>query len=331
MPGKAKRGKKVEKRDTTKRQERITRKAIRKGKRIQKTDPEFQLLSNQLSTLRLAMRDVTGDGNCLFRSFADQLQLVKSCDTDHVTIRRDVVEFMRRNEDDFAPFMEEDNMTFDDYLIDLSKDGTFGGNDSIVAFSRCFNCSVIIHQPNAPRWEVHPVGGIVSHPIVNIAYLHGDHYCSVRPAGEEPTSSPPPAVKKRIPQSPPKLHTSVSQVTNEASIGMSGMHELNILLSSTGCEDKELAESVLQDNNYDLSLAIVELMQLMSLTDNQDKVESIPKISEPSAKLSELVTDTVESTSDQLLTEAKKKPSKLSHVTPPQVCEDCIKFCLGNV
>jgi hypothetical protein len=58
-------------------------------------------------------------------------------------------------------------------------------------------------------------------------------------------------------------------VTNEASIGMSGMHELNILLSSTGCEDKELAESVLQDNNYDLSLAIVELMQLMSLTDNQ--------------------------------------------------------------
>jgi hypothetical protein len=34
--------------------------------------------------------------------------------------------------------------------------------------------------------------------------------------------------------------------------------------------------------------------------------------------LSELVTDTVESTSDQLLTEAKKKPSKLSHVTPPQ-------------
>jgi CTP-dependent riboflavin kinase len=62
MPGKAKRGKKVEKRDTTKRQERITRKAIRKGKRIQKTDPEFQLLSNQLSTLRLAMRDVTGDG-----------------------------------------------------------------------------------------------------------------------------------------------------------------------------------------------------------------------------------------------------------------------------
>ena len=69
------------------------------------------------------------------------------------------------------------------YVVhDLAQDGTFGGNDVIVAFSRCFNYSVIIHQPNAPRWEVHPeVGVVTDQPSLHIAYLHGEHYCSVKP------------------------------------------------------------------------------------------------------------------------------------------------------
>ena len=69
------------------------------------------------------------------------------------------------------------------YVVhDLAQDGTFGGNDIIVAFSRCFNYSIIIHQPNAPRWEVHPeVGVVTDRPSLHIAYLHGEHYCSVKP------------------------------------------------------------------------------------------------------------------------------------------------------
>ena len=63
----------------------------------------------------------------------------------------------------------------------LSKDGTFGGNDTIVAASRHLNCSIIIHQPNAPRWEVHPPNPPPSSSslTLHIAYLHGEHYCSV--------------------------------------------------------------------------------------------------------------------------------------------------------
>ena len=61
----------------------------------------------------------------------------------------------------------------------LSKDGTFGGNDTIVAASRRLNCSIIIHQPNAPRWEVHPPNPPSSSLTLHIAYLHGEHYCSV--------------------------------------------------------------------------------------------------------------------------------------------------------
>ena len=69
-------------------------------------------------------------------------------------------------------------------MSDLSKDGTYGGNESIVAFSRLYNCCVVIHQPNLPRWEVHPEVGMATRSYAQIAYLHGDHYCSVIPIEE---------------------------------------------------------------------------------------------------------------------------------------------------
>ena len=61
------------------------------------------------------------------------------------------------------------------------KDGTFGGNDTIVAFARLFNCTVTIHQPNEPRWDVHGCFGSKLHNQYHIAYLNGEHYCSVVP------------------------------------------------------------------------------------------------------------------------------------------------------
>lgn len=55
----------------------------------------------------------------------------------------------------------------------------YAGNDAIVAFARCYGASVVIHQLNAPRWEVHapdPSTGKTLH----IAYLNEEHYCSVQ-------------------------------------------------------------------------------------------------------------------------------------------------------
>ncbi len=62
----------------------------------------------------------------------------------------------------------------------LSKDGEFAGNDAIVAFARCYGVNVVIHQLNAPRWEVIGSGGADGNTL-HIAYLNGEHYCPVRP------------------------------------------------------------------------------------------------------------------------------------------------------
>lgn len=61
---------------------------------------------------------------------------------------------------------------------ELSKDGTFAGNDAIVAVSRCCAVNVVIHQLGAMPWEVKASPS--THKTVHIAYLRGEHYCSVQ-------------------------------------------------------------------------------------------------------------------------------------------------------
>lgn len=39
-------------------------------------------------------------------------------------------------------------------VANLAKPGTFAGNDAIVAFARNNQMNVVIHQLNAPLWQV---------------------------------------------------------------------------------------------------------------------------------------------------------------------------------
>ena len=78
---------------------------------------------------------------------------------DHLVHRTQVVCYMRQHRDDFEPFVEDD-LTFDQHLSSLAENGTFAGNDSIVAFARKHNLTVVIHQLNKPLWQIH--GGNIS-------------------------------------------------------------------------------------------------------------------------------------------------------------------------
>jgi hypothetical protein len=48
------------------------------------------------------------------------------------------------NREDFEPFMID--KSFDKFIHILSKDGTFSGNECLVAFSRHFYAKIGIHQ-----------------------------------------------------------------------------------------------------------------------------------------------------------------------------------------
>jgi hypothetical protein len=60
--------------------------------------------------------------------------------------RDKICHFIQMNREDFEPFIVD--KSFDEFLNILSKDGTYGGNECLVAFSRHFDAKICIHQVN---------------------------------------------------------------------------------------------------------------------------------------------------------------------------------------
>ena len=131
-------------------------------------DPNYVKFSAQLAKLGLELRDITGDGNCLFRAISDQID---GNESHHLKYRRETCEFMRANREDFELFvvglvdeLDKDKKgktkgvdaklnPFDSYINNLEKSGTYGGNDALVAFSRLYKLEINLHQLEQPIWR----------------------------------------------------------------------------------------------------------------------------------------------------------------------------------
>ncbi|XP_071547451.1 OTU domain-containing protein 3-like [Panulirus ornatus] len=172
-----------------KREERAIRNAQRAARKARVNqggqDPSFVSLKQQLVAMGLTLREIPGDGNCLFRALGDQLDGTPNTHQKH---RQDVVAYMRQHRSDFEPFVEDD-VPFDRHLSNLAELGTYAGNDCIVAFARLHEVVVVIHQLNAPLWQICGREGKKNLQELHISYHNGDHYNSVRKIGDC-TSSP---------------------------------------------------------------------------------------------------------------------------------------------
>ncbi|XP_069954089.1 OTU domain-containing protein 3 isoform X1 [Cherax quadricarinatus] len=173
-----------------KREERALRNAQRAARKARATqggqDPSFVSLKQQLEAMGLKLKEIAGDGNCLFGALGDQLDGVP---TFHQKHRQDVVAYMRQHRNDFEPFVEDD-VPFDRHLSNLAELGTYAGNDCIVAFARLHEVVVVIHQLNAPLWQICGREGKKNMPELHISYHNGDHYNSVRKINDHNSSSP---------------------------------------------------------------------------------------------------------------------------------------------
>lgn len=164
-----------------KRDERAARRALAKERRNRPEpgssgcEEEFVSFANQLQALGLKLREVPGDGNCLFRALGDQLE---GHSRNHLKHRQETVDYMIRQRQDFEPFVEDD-IPFEKHVASLAKPGTFAGNDAIVAFARNHQLNVVIHQLNAPLWQIRGTDKSSAREL-HIAYRYGEHYDSVR-------------------------------------------------------------------------------------------------------------------------------------------------------
>ncbi len=113
-----------------------------------------------LRALGLRIKKVTPDGNCLFRSLADQIHGERGAEG-HADIRRRVVDAIAANEDDFKWFLEDDE-AFGDYVSRMRQDGEWGGQLELQVAANLYGVDVTIHQEEstgAPAFMIQAAGG----------------------------------------------------------------------------------------------------------------------------------------------------------------------------
>ncbi|KAI9206485.1 uncharacterized protein BJ171DRAFT_457514 [Polychytrium aggregatum] len=257
-------------------------------------DEGTRVLQHQLGELGLLIKDMTGDGNCLFRALSDQWDGTPDYHAKH---RKEVCVHIDEKREYYEPFLVDESL--DQYVKRMCKHGTYGGNLEIVAFSRLHNVKIAVHQASTPIWivkpdmEGQPAKGSAA-PMVHIVYHSWEHYSSVRNADGpyeghprivlKPTTLPP--LEKPDPSAP-------ANHMERTIMSSTGCHDLNrirkLLVQSRGdpgrvmsilfdeAEAEAEAEATRESTNDTL-----DENSLQTGTETQDSVQTAPALPDPS-------------------------------------------------
>ncbi|KAL8601373.1 hypothetical protein ACOMHN_042377 [Nucella lapillus] len=250
--------------NAVKKQERAVREVHRREQQINSylaDDENFPSFAIQLKKLGLQLRDIPGDGNCLFRALGDQLE--GHCRS-HYQHRQDTINYMLGHRTDFEPFVEDD-VPFDEHINNLRKQGTHAGNDAIVAFAKLHDVNVMIHQLNGkPLMIQGPPGGAKVRQL-HLAYHNGDHYSSIRRQGDN-TETPANIQLQDDTKAPALSHTYDGE--DDVAFDHQGVDYLEAeVMKATGCPSVGQVRDALGECDYDMDATIATLMQTMELGD----------------------------------------------------------------
>ncbi|GAW80294.1 OTU-like cysteine protease [Plasmodium gonderi] len=139
-----------------------------------------KVLETRLASIDCELINVTGDGNCLFRSISWNLFDKQKY---HMYVRKRCVEHMLNCKQEFSIYFE--NNDFYDYLKKMSKDGYWGDELSIKATADAFDCIVYIITSTAENWHLkyEPKYKINNEhkKCIFLAYTSPTHYDSFKP------------------------------------------------------------------------------------------------------------------------------------------------------
>ena len=148
----------------------------KKKKKNKNIKNEFK---KELKNLGYYIREVEGDGNCLFRSVCEQLE---GNENDYQKYRDICIDYMKSNKEEFQPFIEDDQ-TIDEYIEEMSKDKEWGGNLEIYSLSKALKVNFYIY---IYQHRIYIVKNF-DNPKYNImlTYHDGKHYNSLRKLEEK--------------------------------------------------------------------------------------------------------------------------------------------------
>eukprot|EP00271_Cylindrocystis_brebissonii_P002017 TRINITY_DN1235_c7_g1_i1.p1 TRINITY_DN1235_c7_g1~~TRINITY_DN1235_c7_g1_i1.p1 ORF type:complete len:404 (+),score=76.15 TRINITY_DN1235_c7_g1_i1:322-1533(+) len=217
-----------------------------KTKRREESNGRGGIQWAQMRPLGLKIRQVTADGNCLFRAVADQLE---GSEAGHVRLRKQTVDFISANQDDYQPFVEDDN-SFENYLRTMAEDSTWAGHMELQALSVMVHCNICIHRFEEPRWHIHNFP--VQHTrTLHISYHDGEHYNSVRLIDDD---SPEPA--RLITLEADKGLLSNGHASASSRGDPEGLEDkVEEVATQTGCKDLERIREVLRNVGADVDAA----------------------------------------------------------------------------
>eukprot|EP01138_Halocafeteria_seosinensis_P006018 gb/GECG01006151.1/.p1 GENE.gb/GECG01006151.1/~~gb/GECG01006151.1/.p1 ORF type:complete len:346 (+),score=54.55 gb/GECG01006151.1/:1-1038(+) len=218
-----------EKREPTKRKSR--------HKKEVKQEAEEKSIRASLREKGLDLYDVTGDGNCLFRALSHQLY---GSEIYHHDLRSQVVNHVKGNEDDFRPFLEDDE-PWERYVRRMYKEGQWAGNIELVAAGQVFKARIVVHQVDGMNWEISCGDGKPERDI-HLVYMCGEHYDSVK-----------------------KIDTKVADVKEDRSVSQSSSSKEatsveKMIMSSTGCSSLEEVRRLLSEMHQDSGKVIEHLL-----------------------------------------------------------------------
>mmetsp|Transcript_25277 Transcript_25277/g.84411 ORF Transcript_25277/g.84411 Transcript_25277/m.84411 type:complete len:352 (-) Transcript_25277:43-1098(-) len=143
---------------------------------------DFDQLVRHLAPLGLAVRKMDMDGNCLFRTFADQ---ISGDPEEHMQLRGECCDHIHEHAEEFKVFHaddDEDEETFEHYLERMRGPGVWGSQLELTALCQKYKVNAIVHQASMPSYEM--VMAALEARCIQLSYHDGEHYNSIRFASD---------------------------------------------------------------------------------------------------------------------------------------------------
>ncbi|VVB18232.1 unnamed protein product [Arabis nemorensis] len=237
---------------------------------------------SQLDALGLKIIQVTADGNCFFRSLADQLE---GNEDEHSKYRSMIVQYIVKNREIFEPFIEDD-VPFEDYCKTMDDDGTWAGNMELQAASLVTRSNICIHRSMSPRWYIRNFEDTRTR-MIHLSYHDGEHYNSVRLKEDACGGPARPVVIEadaKVSEASKQAKATETKSKNRANNCNVDAATIKVVMSGICCDNAEKAEQVLLQVNGDVDAAIEFLIaeqRMESLTENDLETASAADTTNP--------------------------------------------------
>lgn len=130
------------------------------------------------------IRHMDSDGNCMFRSIADQL-VGDAQKHDHY--RQTIISYIESHEEHFAFFIE-DSENFAEYIQRMRQDGEWGDQPELCAAAQSLNVNIFVHQVDSPTYVIRSESQNAHN--IHLSYHGGCHYNSVRALDDDRYDTP---------------------------------------------------------------------------------------------------------------------------------------------